>query len=94
MIASFSDQNTEAFYLGTRLRGIPTEIAERARKLLDRLHAAKNVQDLRTPPGNRLEKLKGGRKGQYSIRVSDQWRICFMWDNGDAYGVELTNHYQ
>lgn len=94
MIASFADQGTEAFYLGTRLRGIPTEIVGRARRLLDRLHVAKNLQDLRTPPGARLEKLKGNRRGQYSIRVSDQWRICFMWENGDAYGVELTNHYR
>jgi len=55
------------------------------------LDAAENLDDLRVPPGNRLEKLKGNRKGQYSIRVNDQWRICFEWSDGDAYEVEITD---
>ena len=57
------------------------------------LHAAGNVQELRVPPGNRLEKLKGDRAGQYSIRINDQWRICFEWRSGDAYEVEVTDYH-
>ena len=57
------------------------------------IEAAESAEDLRIPPGNRLEKLLGDRKGQYSIRVNDQWRICFVWDNGNAYNVELTDYH-
>jgi len=57
------------------------------------LDAAENVGDLRVPPGNRLEKLKGDREGQYSIRINDQWRICFEWRDGDAYEVEITDYH-
>ena len=94
MIVSFADRNTRAFYLHGKLRGIPAEITDRASELLDQLNGARGVQDMRFPPGNRLEKLKGRRKKQYSVRVSNQWRICFVWKNGDAHLVELTNHYQ
>ena len=94
MIMSFADRDTKALYLDAKFRGIPAEIVERAWELLDQLNGARNVQDMRLPPGNRLEKLKGRRKKQYSVRVSSQWRICFVWKNGDAYSVELTNHYQ
>ena len=57
------------------------------------LDAAENLQDLRVPPGNRLEKLKGDHRGQYSIRINDQWRICFEWRDGDAYKVEITDYH-
>ncbi len=57
------------------------------------LHAAKGVRDLSVPPGNRLEKLRGDRKGQHSIRINDQWRICFIWRDGDAYDVEITDYH-
>jgi toxin HigB-1 len=57
------------------------------------LHAAVSLHDLRVPPGNRLEKLRGNRKGQHSIRINDQWRICFAWRDGDAYNVEITDYH-
>lgn len=64
-----------------------------ARRKLLVLHRAKALQDLRVPPGNRLEILKGSRKGQYSIRINDQWRICFVWTEGDAYEVEIVDYH-
>jgi proteic killer suppression protein len=57
------------------------------------LDAAESINDLRVPPGNRLEKLKGSRQGQYSIRINDRWRICFVWKNGDGYDVEITDYH-
>lgn len=64
-----------------------------ARRKLLYLHRAKNLDDLRVPPGNRLESLKGNRKGQYSIRINDQWRVCFSWEGGEAYDVEITDYH-
>ena len=64
-----------------------------ARRKLMYLHRARRLQDLRVPPGNRLEVLKGDRKGQHSIRINDQWRICFRWENGDAYDVEVCDYH-
>lgn len=64
-----------------------------AYRKLTMIHAAENIQDLRSPPGNRLEKLKGDRAGQYSIRVNDQWRICFVWHKKNAYGVEIDDYH-
>ena len=71
----------------------PAELVKRAAIQLDRINYAASVNDLRVPPGNRLEQLRGKRAGQYSIRVSRGWRICFVWQDGDAVEVELTNHY-
>ncbi|MCS6290305.1 MAG: type II toxin-antitoxin system RelE/ParE family toxin [Nitrospira sp.] len=92
MIRSFRSSETEALFADEdvpRLRNI-----ERiARRKLLVLHRAKVLQDLRVPPGNRLEALKGSRKGQYSIRINDQWRICFVWTNGDAYEVEIIDYH-
>jgi len=64
-----------------------------ARRKLLYLHAARRLEELRVPPGNRLEALKGGRAGQYSIRINDQWRICFVWGNGDAHDVEIVDYH-
>ncbi len=70
-----------------------SEVQRAAWKKLAILHAAGSLQDLRVPPGNRLEKLTGSREGQYSIRINDQWRLCFEWKSGDAYGVEMVDYH-
>ncbi|MFZ5587443.1 MAG: type II toxin-antitoxin system RelE/ParE family toxin [Thermodesulfobacteriota bacterium] len=72
----------------------PTEIQRRARKKLLQLHAVTRLEDLRVPPGNRLEPLSGDRAEQWSIRVNDQYRICFRWEDGDAHGVEITDNHR
>ena len=73
--------------------GTRDKLPKRALIQLDRVNYAASINDLRVPPGNRLERLRGARDGQYSIRVSRGWRICFVWKDGDAFEVELTNHY-
>lgn len=105
MIRSFRDADTEALFKSdpTRAtppdprvrppRAFPADIIRRARRKLAMLHAATCVEDLRSPPGNRLEVLRGDRAGQHSIRVNQQYRICFVWRDGHAYQAELTNHY-
>jgi toxin HigB-1 len=93
MIKHFADANTEALFRRQRPRKFPGDIHRRALRKLVMLDAAVSLQDLRTPPGNRLEKLKGDREGQYSIRINDQWRICFEWQDGDAYEVEITDYH-
>ena len=75
------------------MRGFPGDIQQRARRKLRMLDAAIDLDDLRTPPSNRLEKLKGGRIGQYSIRINNQWRICFSWKEGGAAGVEIVDYH-
>jgi proteic killer suppression protein len=92
MIRSFHDRDTEAVFEGrcpARWRAIRTA-AERKLQMLD---SAADVADLKSPPGNRLEKLAGERKGQYSIRVNDQWRICFRWADDGAWDVELVDYH-
>jgi len=93
MIVSFANRQTEDVYNGVSVRSLPPELLERARNKLDRIHYATRISDLHVPRGNRLEKLAGDRAGRYSIRVSKGWRICFWWRDGDAYDVELNNHY-
>ena len=78
---------------GADADAFPQTMPKRARSKLDRINHAARIDDLRIPPGNRLERLVGDREGQYSIRVSRGWRICFIWRNGDAFEVELNNHY-
>lgn len=93
MIKSFSDQDTEHLFHGQRPQKLPHDIWKRgARKLLI-LHAATALSELSVPPGKRLEKLVGDRKGEYSIRINDQWRICFIWRDGHAYHVEITDYH-
>jgi proteic killer suppression protein len=92
MIQSFRDAKTEALFNDLdvpRFRSIERV----ARRKLLYLHQARHLEDLRVPPGNRLEALKGDRKGQYSIRINDQWRICFCWKDGDACDVEITDYH-
>ncbi len=92
-IKSFACTDTGNLFNDERGTGIPNQIAKRARKKLLLIHAAKNVIDLRIPPGNRLEKLSGDRTGQYSIRINDQHRVCFAFRNGDAFQVEIVDYH-
>ena len=93
MIRSFSDKEAEKIWAGEVSRRLPGDIQLVARRKLRMLNNAVNLDDLRIPPANRLEALKGGRKGQYSIRVNDQWRICFRWNEGDAFDVEIVDYH-
>jgi proteic killer suppression protein len=93
MIKSFRDRDTERLFLRHALKGFPPDIQRAAGRKLVILDAAEQLDDLRIPPGNRLEKLSGAREGQYSIRVNDQWRICFRWSDGGAYDVEITDYH-
>jgi proteic killer suppression protein len=94
MIKSFADGDTEALFLGLRPRKLPDEIWHRGTRKLLMIHAATELSELRIPPGNRLEKLKGDRKDQHSIRINDQWRICFEWREGNAYRVEIADYHK
>ena len=93
MIQSFADSETEKFYSSGKSRRVPTEIRSRAAMRLTQIDAATRVEDLRLPPLNQLEALKGGRKGQWSIRINKQWRVCFRFHNGDAFDVEIVDHH-
>lgn len=93
MIKSFKCQETERIYGGRFSRRLPRDIEHLAARKLEMLAAASQLKSLRIPPSNRLEKLKGDRAGQYSIRINDQWRICFIWKNGDAYEVEIADYH-
>ena len=93
MIKSFRDKETEKVFNRHFSSKLPQNIQHVARKKLVILDAATELNDLRIPPGNRLEALKGSRKGQHSIRINDQWRICFKWRAGDAYDVEITDYH-
>lgn len=93
MIESFSDRRTAAIFQGLEVRGLPREIQNTARRKLKIVDAAPSLDSLRVPPGSRLEILKGNRKGQWSIRINDQWRICFRWKNGSAFDVEIADYH-
>src|SRR2546422_9094013 len=93
MIRSFSCLETERLFNDETSRRLPTQIQRAARRKLLLLHQARRLEDLRAPPGNRLEALKGDRSGQHSIRINDQWRICFRWEAGDAYGVGVSGYH-
>jgi len=93
MIRSFRNKETERIWQGFASRKFPADMQDRALRKLRQLDAARTVDDLRNPPGNRLEKLKGEREGQMSIRVNDQWRICFVWIDGDAHEVEIVDYH-
>ena len=93
MIRSFRDRETEKVFERERSRRLPPDVQRRAHRKLLLLDAAEALDDLRVPPGNRLERLTGNRAGQYSIRVNNQWRICSRWERGDAYDVEVADHH-
>jgi proteic killer suppression protein len=92
MIKSFADKDTAALANGERVRRW-INIESVARRKLAQLHAATMLNFMRVPPGNRLEALKGDRNGQHSIRINDQFRVCFVWKDGDVYGVEITDYH-
>lgn len=92
MIRSFADDDTERLNRDHAVRRF-SAIERRARRKLLLLNGARKLDDLRSPPGNRLEKLKGNREGQFSIRINDQWRICFRWHDGDAHEVEIVDYH-
>lgn len=93
MIRSFADQETERIWYGLRSRQLPPNMQDRARNKLRLLNRAKTLDDLRNPPGNRLHALKDDRAGQHSISINKQWRICFVWRDGGADGVEITDYH-
>jgi toxin HigB-1 len=93
VIISFACKETEKIWLGKQSRKFPADMQNRALVKLRLLDAANNAQDLRVPPSNHLEALKGNRKGQMSIRINKQWRICFVFENGDAHDVEIVDYH-
>ncbi|MEK6742928.1 MAG: type II toxin-antitoxin system RelE/ParE family toxin [Nitrospirota bacterium] len=93
MIKTFKDGETQKIYSRERSRKLPSDIQQVALRKLRMINNAKNINDLRIPPANRLEKLSGNRAGQYSIRINDQWRVCFAWKDGDAIDVEITDYH-
>ena len=93
MIKSFRDAGTERLWNEERSRGIPVSLRKVALRKLQMLNAAAALSDLAVPPGNRLERLRGDREGQHSIRINDQYRVCFAWREGNAYDVEITDYH-
>lgn len=93
MIRNFISKDAEKIWKGVRSKGLPNQIQRVARRKLRMLNNAATLDDLRIPPANRLEVLKGDRKGQYSIRINDQWRICFRWKQGDASDVDIVDYH-
>ncbi len=93
MIKSFADKRTAALFSGYAVKGVAQQVQRRAKAKLQILDAAMRLEDLRVPPGNRLEALKGDRARQYSIRINDRWRVCFEWRKGEAWEAELVDYH-
>lgn len=93
MIRSFRNKDTQAVFRGEFVKGLDRKIQQRAREKLKYLDGALDLRDLMIPPSNQLEPLKGDRQGQYSIRISKQWRLCFRWKDGDAFEVEIVDYH-
>lgn len=93
MIKSFANKDTERVFAGRRPKKLPQEIVERAETKLAMIDAAEHIEILRIPAGNRLEKLRGDREGQWSVRINQQYRVCFSFERGDAYDVEITDYH-
>ena len=93
MIRSFACRQTETLFRRQRPKRFPAEILRAALRKLVMLDSAARLEDMRVPPGNRLEALKGDKQGRHSIRVNDQWRICFTWRDGNAYEVEIADYH-
>jgi proteic killer suppression protein len=94
MIRSFADREAEALFSGRLARRLPRDIQRAAQRKLRQLHEAEELRDLAAPPGNRLEALRGSRADQHSIRINDQWRLCFVWKEGGAERVEIVDYHQ
>jgi proteic killer suppression protein len=93
MIVSCRDRDTETVWAGRRARRLPSDVQDVALRKLRLINNARRIDDLKVPPGNRLEALKGSRAGQHSIRINDQWRICFVWRDGHAHEVEIVDYH-
>lgn len=93
MIQTFANAETENFYATGKSRRLPTEILKRAAMRLNQLNAATQIDDLRMPPSNQLEKLSGHRESQWSIRINNQWRVCFRFEGGHAFDVEIVDYH-
>lgn len=93
MIKTFGNKQTAALFIGLSVRQFDGQWVQVARRKLAQINEARRIEDLRVPPGNRLEKLSGSRSGQYSIRINDQWRVCFGFEAGCAYGVEIVDYH-
>jgi proteic killer suppression protein len=93
MIKSFADKRTQELYATGTAKRFPPDVVQRARRRLEYLDLASRLEDLKEPPSNRLHGLEGDRKGQYSISINDQWRICFVFHDGDAYDVEICDYH-
>jgi proteic killer suppression protein len=93
VIKSFADRDTERLFQREPVRRFPPDLRRIMLRKLVIVDAAESLEDLRSPPGNRLEKLRGNREGQHSIRVNDQWRICFTWTDGNAHDVEIVDYH-
>lgn len=93
MIKTFADRRTQELYLTGKARRFPVGLASRAARKLEYVDLATSLDDLKVPPGNRLHRLMGDREGQHSISVNDQWRICFRFQDGDAYDVEVCDYH-
>ncbi len=93
VIKTFANRHTQELFATGRSKQLPPEIARRARRKLEYIDLAVRLDDLRIPPGNRLHKLAGDRRGQQAIAINDQWRICFRFVDGDAYDVEITDYH-
>jgi proteic killer suppression protein len=93
MIRSFRNKETERIWQGQQSRKFPGDVQDRALRKLRQLDASLTLKDLRNPPGNRLEALRADRAGQWSIRINDQWRICFRWSDGEAHDVEIVDYH-
>jgi toxin HigB-1 len=94
VIRSFADKRTAALFAGHVVRDLPNRIQGRTRAKLLAIDSASHLQDLRVPPGNRLEALRGDRRGQHNIRINDQWRVCFEWREGAAWNVEVVDYHK
>ena len=93
MIVSFGSKETRKIWDGERIKGLTTDLQEIARRKMRMLNNSQSIIDLKIPPSNRLEKLKGDREGEYSIRINEQWRLCFIWHEGNAFDVEIVDYH-
>jgi len=93
VIRGFKNKDTRSVFLGEFVKGLDGQIQQRAREKLKYLDSATDLRDLMVPPSNQLEALKGNREGQYSIRINKQWRVCFKWQDGDAFDVEIVDYH-